>query len=112
MTDERCRPIAGREINDKTVRSTIAIDSDRALRLVLASLKGDEDSRSRILDSEAGDCPSCLRGIAVSMAGMFASSIEMENDEESDDGLVGTDKAIRRIEWMISRGIEKRLTDQ
>lgn len=102
MTDDRCKLMMG-AVDERAIRMMSEIDADRALRLVLASLKDDEDGRSALLERELGDCPQCLRGMVVTMAGMYAADLD-----DPENG--GVNQAIRRVEWTISQGIENRLS--
>lgn len=87
--------------DESALRSQAALDGDRALRLVLASLRDDSDATALVFNEIAG-CPNCLRGALVLLAGMYAADL---NDPE--DG--GLDAAISRVEWMLSEGMDKRL---
>lgn len=99
----------------KALRSQRGLDQNRALRLVLATLKADfddGDARWNLLENELGDCRGCWRGTLVSVTGLYVASLESDAaDEYPDDDAKAKDVAIRRIESMITHGIDERLSD-
>ncbi|MFN3003265.1 hypothetical protein [Mycolicibacterium wolinskyi] len=61
MTDDRCA-------EQDPERIAIRYDVPRALRLVLADVRDDDDAEAQI-KAEVGDCAACWRGIASVLAG-------------------------------------------
>lgn len=61
MTDNRCA-------EQDPERAANRYDLPRALRLVLADVRDDDDTTAHI-KAEVGDCPACWRGIASVLTG-------------------------------------------
>lgn len=98
------------------LRSQQALDQNRALRLVLATLKADiddGDARWNLLENELGTCRGCWRGTLVSTAGLYAATLESDAaDDNPDDDAKAKDTAISHIESMIVSGIDERLSGE
>lgn len=122
MTDKPCprcsiMPEPGQQVSDealqKAMRSQMGLDNDRALRLVLATLKADLDdgaARWNLLENELGGCRDCLLGTLTTVAGLYAVSLESDAaDVNPDDDAAAKDMAIREVEFMILSGIDERL---
>lgn len=78
MTDNRCADVlAGKP------RTAERYDTPRALRLVLADVRDDDDATAQI-KAEIGNCPECWRGIASVLAGMV-SGIALSQAEGNND---------------------------
>ncbi|KRQ25969.1 hypothetical protein BKG82_16050 [Mycobacteroides chelonae] len=73
----------------------------RGLRLVLASLHGDDDARQIALD-ELEDCPECLRCMASYLAGMAGSiGVALAESHGFD-----ADAAVRQFETQLTEAVD------
>lgn len=74
----------------------------RGHRLILASLRDDDDSMTAVLD-EMGDCTQCLRNMACFLAGAAAQLSEQVAVGHGSD----RDGAIARWEELLQRWIDR-----
>lgn len=98
--DERCDLLdeAKKVAHDENafaekLKRVIGIDTLRVDRLLLASLKDDEDGREAVF-KQMPSCPSCYQGLVIHAVGRLAARQEEAHDDD-------TAAAIAAVEAMI-----------
>lgn len=93
LLDEAKRYAHQEDLFTEKLKLVIGIDTLRVDRLLLASLKDDEDAREAVFD-QMPSCPSCYQGLVIHAVGRLAAR---EEEVHGDD----TAEAIAAVEAMI-----------
>ena len=86
MTDERCAklamPTGDEAAAEAAIRAAGAIDAERAYRLVLAELQGDEEAEEFTL-AQIPDCRDCFTGLVAFLVGQCVALREHQDGDDA-----------------------------